>query len=74
MEFLVDPLAVDFGLMITTPPLVARYERLGWIKSAEYLWAEQPQGRKRLEFPVMVLSVKEDRWPQGEVDLCGLPW
>jgi len=72
--FLKDPLYVDFGMMIATEPMVPRYEKLGWKVAAQSMWIEQPEGRTTLNYPVMILPVCMQEWPQGEIDLCGLPW
>ena len=73
-EFLRDPLGVDFGLMICTEKMISRYEKLGWQLAARSMLADQPGGKTTIQYPVMVLPVKEKEWPQGEIDLCGLPW
>ena len=73
-NFLRDPLQVDFGMMIATEPMVPRYEKLGWSVEARSMWVEQPDGRTTMNFPVMILPVCSQEWPEGEIDLCGLPW
>lgn len=73
-EFLFDPLKVDFGLMIATEQVIPRYEKMGWQLVADSMWIEQPEGRKIFTTPVMILPVCKKVWPQGEIDLCGLPW
>lgn len=73
-DFLRDPLGVDFGLMICTEKMLARYEKLGWRLAARSMLADQPDGRVTIQYPVMVLPVQEKDWLQGEIDLCGLPW
>jgi len=73
-DFLQDPLKVDFGLMIATDQMIARYEKVGWKKVAHSLLMEQPAGKTTLNYPVMVLPVCKQNWPEGPIDLCGLPW
>ena len=73
-EFLYDTLKVDFGLMIATEQMIPRYIKTGWQLVADSMWIEQPEGRKLFTTPVIVLPVKRKTWPQGEIDLCGLPW
>jgi predicted acetyltransferase len=73
-DFLLDPLKVDFGMMIATEPMIPRYVKLGWKVVAKSMWIEQPDGRTRLNYPVMVLPVCQQVWPEGEIDLCGLPF
>jgi predicted GNAT family N-acyltransferase len=74
-KFLHDPLGVDFGLMICTEEMVPRYRKHGWKLAARSLTADQPDGRRvTIDYPVMILPVKEKDWPEGEIDLRGLPW
>jgi predicted acetyltransferase len=73
-EFLADPLKVDFGLMICTEPMIPYYEKMGWKLVAQSLMMEQSDGKKALNYPVMVLPVSKENWPEGMIDLYGLPW
>jgi aminoglycoside 2'-N-acetyltransferase I len=73
-EYLVDPLQVSFGLMISTPELIPRYSKRGWKVVADSLKCEQPEGKYTLQYPVMILPVKQKEWPAGPIDVCGLPW
>ena len=72
--FLLDPLKVDFGLMIAIESLVPRYESMGWKVVAQFLQIDQPDGKTTLNYPVLVLPVCRQEWPGGEIDICGLPW
>jgi aminoglycoside 2'-N-acetyltransferase I len=73
-HFLLDPLGVDFGLMITSEQLVPAYERRGWSLVTSSMLADQPDGKITLSYPIMIFPVKKDKWPEGTIDLCGLPW
>jgi hypothetical protein len=73
-DFLLDPLGVDFGLMIATVEMVSRYIKEGWSVVAQTMRIEQPDGKTSLNYPVMVLPVCKQNWPEGPIDLCGLPW
>ncbi len=73
-DFLKDPLKVDFGMMIATEPMISRYEKLGWTVAARSMLVDQPDGRTTLNYPVMILPVCRQDWPEGAIDLCGLPW
>ncbi len=74
LKFLHDPLKVDFAMMIATEPMVSRYEKIGWRVAARSMQVEQPDGKAMLNYPVMILPVCKEDWPEGEIDLCGLPW
>jgi len=73
-NFLREPLNVDFGMMIATEQMVPRYEKWGWKVAAHSMWIDQPYGRTTLNYPVMILPVCKQEWPEGGIDLCGLPW
>ncbi len=73
-NFLTDPLGVDFGLMIATDEMVHKYEKRGWKVAASSMLMDQPDGRRALSYPVMILPVTKQDWPDGVIDLCGLPW
>jgi predicted acetyltransferase len=72
--FLNDPLKVDFGLMIATEKMIPGYEKRGWKVVAQSMLTDQPVGKKNFIIPVMVLPVLKQDWPEGGIDLCGLPW
>ncbi len=74
MDFLADPLKVEFGLMTATVTVKPIYEKMGWKMVADSLLMEQPDGRKTFDYPVLVLPVAAQDWPEGEIDVCGLPW
>ncbi len=74
MEFLADPLKVDFGLMVATESVKPIYEKLGWKMVASSLLMEQADGKMPFNYPVLILPVLAQAWPAGEIDLCGLPW
>ncbi len=75
VDFLRDPLGVEFGLMTAIEKLVPRYERTGWRVTAHSLQFEQPDGGKgAFTYPVLILPVIKSDWPLGEIDVRGLPW
>ena len=73
-DFLRDPLQVDFGLMISTQEMVPHYLKAGWRKVADSLIMDQWDGKAKLNYPVMIVPVCQQDWPEGEIDLCGWPW
>jgi predicted acetyltransferase len=73
-DFLQDPLGVDFGLMVCTEKMVPRYQKSGWKLAAHSMLIDQTDRKMTLTYPVMVLPVTKQDWPEGEIDLCGLPW
>ncbi len=74
MEFLVNPLQAEFGLMTATEAVKPIYEKMGWTMVADSLLMEQPEGKQLFNYPVLILPVIAQDWPAGPIDLCGLPW
>jgi predicted acetyltransferase len=74
VDFLRDPLKVDFGLMIATEKMIPSYEKRGWKVVAQSIQIQQPDGRRAFSIPVMTLPVLKQDWPEGVIDICGLPW
>jgi predicted acetyltransferase len=74
MDFLRDPLQVDFGLMIATEQVIPSYEKYGWKVIAQSMLIDQPDGRRAFSIPILILPVCKETWPEGAIDLCGLPW
>jgi hypothetical protein len=60
--------------MIATERMISRYKKVGWKEVAHVLVVDQPTGKTMLNYPVMVLPVCKQKWPDGPIDLCGLPW
>lgn len=73
-DFMRDQLKVEFGLLVCSVELAGYYGRMGWQSVDGLLFADQPEGKTRLDMPVMVLPCGDKKWPDGSIDLCGLPW
>ncbi len=74
MAFIRDELHLQFALLVCRKDLEPFYERLGWQRAEEPLTFEQPSGKVVWPMSTMVLSCQEKRWPNGAIDLRGLPW
>ena len=88
-SFLLEELAVPFGLLVCAPALVHFYHKLGWQTvdgplicdqpasfqpGPEQVIASGPTHKVPLEGPIMVLPCRQEIWPAGLIDLCGFPW
>ncbi len=76
-DFLRDQLGMPFGLLGCEALNVPFYTRLGWQASeAEFIF-DQPDA-SGLRFPwrdvPMILPLTGAVWPDGDIDLRGLPW
>jgi predicted acetyltransferase len=73
-QFLQIELNIPFGLLVCALETQPFYMRLGWKLVATELWFTQNQKRRSLHTTVMILPFSKQEWPEGEIDLCGLPW
>ena len=73
-EIFCEELQVDFGLLICEHSLTSFYERLGWHAVDEPLVVDQPGGPLTMSEVAMVYSCRCESWPEGRIDLRGLPW
>lgn len=74
VNYLHQPLAVDFGLLVCSERMIPYYSKFGWRLISRPMWIDQPQGRVLYTAPIMILPVGKDKWPDGDIDLCGQPW
>jgi aminoglycoside 2'-N-acetyltransferase I len=74
-EYLREALKVDFGLLVCGPKVEPLYARLGWKMISSPVLVDQPGGKKvNLPGVIMILPCVKQDWPEGTIDLCGLPW
>jgi len=73
-SFMCEELEADFGLLLCADYLVPWYGKLGWRRVSAPLFFDQSTGKERWDMETMVLPCKEKEWPEGSIDLCGLPW
>jgi len=62
-----------FGLLLCMEQVVPFYERCGWQRVVAPLFYDQPSGKSQSDQHTMVYSCPNHTWPQGTIDLCGLP-
>jgi aminoglycoside 2'-N-acetyltransferase I len=67
-------LGVDFGLLLCGERLVPYYGRMHWQSIQAPLVFTQASGQIAWDEAAMYLPFKDTPWPEGPVDLCGLPW
>ncbi|MBE3067751.1 MAG: GNAT family N-acetyltransferase [Chloroflexi bacterium] len=72
--FIQTELKVFFGLLNCANESQPFYARLGWKTVSTELWFTENKKRRSLQTPVMILPLSNRDWPEGEIDLCGLPW
>lgn len=71
--FIGDRLKCDFAWLMCAEDLVPFYERLGWQRVQGPFYFHQPGGRVQGELAAMAFACQGRPWPEGELDLCGLP-
>jgi predicted acetyltransferase len=73
-NFILEQLQVDFGLLLTGNDIAPFYEKLGWSICKNPLYFDQSTGKTLSDDVTMILPNKNRLWPEGNIDLCGLPW
>ena len=72
--FIQTEIRTPFSLLICADETQPIYAHCGWQTVAKSLTFIQDSQRRRLETCVMILSLINQPWPAGEINLCGLPW
>ena len=73
-HFIRNELHLPFGLLTCNRRLEAFYQKLGWKTVKGPCVFEQPDGPRSCGGLTMVVECGEQAWPEGRIDLCGLPW
>lgn len=74
VSYLKDELRLPFGLLTCKPRLETFYTRLGWQTVASPTVFAQADGVRSCGGLTMIIECDGKHWPDGKVDLCGLPW
>ena len=74
VDFIGQELHLPCGLLTCQPRLEAFYNRLRWKTTKETCVFEQPDGPRSCGGLTMVVECGEISWPEGRIDLRGLPW
>ena len=72
--FICQSLDTEFGVLMCEEHMVHFYAKLGWVTVPEPLQFDEPWGKVTSPEVTMVLPCRGQEWPEGPVDLCGLPW
>ncbi len=72
--FMHKTLRVPFGLLVCADETQPVYARCGWQTVARKLIFIQDEKLRSLETCVMILPLTRQSWPEGEINLLGLPW
>jgi GNAT superfamily N-acetyltransferase len=67
-------LNAEFGVLICRREVAPVYERNEWFRVAGPTRFWQPTGTVTYPDDTMVLKLTARDWPDGPIDLCGLPW
>jgi len=74
VDFIWNQLNLPYGLLTCNPRLETFYQKLGWKTVKGPCVFEQPDGPRSCGGLTMVVECGEQAWPEGRIDLCGLPW
>ena len=72
--YMCEELGVEFGMLFCLPRLTPFYERQGWQLVSAEVEIEQPAGPVVWPYHVMVLPCGGRVWPDGRIEVGGLPW
>lgn len=72
--FMRETLQVPFSLLVCADETQPVYARCGWQTVARKLIFIQDEKVRSLETCVMILPLTGQPWPEGEINLLGLPW
>jgi GNAT superfamily N-acetyltransferase len=64
----------EFAFLFCNPELVKYYAGCGYLRVEAPLFIESRGERFAIDEIKMVLSLGSREWPEGEIDLLGLPW
>lgn len=73
-HFMLEYKEASFGLLVCAEEKRPFYGRAGWKYAADECFYTQAGNKRKLKSVVMVFPILDEDWPQGEIDLCGLPW
>ena len=74
VSFARDNLRLALGLLTCQPRLESLYSGMGWRTVTEPNVFVQPSGNRSYGGLIMVNEYDGVSWPEGKIDLCGLPW
>jgi hypothetical protein len=74
LVFISNKLGLPFGLLTCKPRLETLYSGMGWRTADGTNTFAQPTGNRSCGGLIMVKECGGIPWPEGEIDLCGLPW
>jgi aminoglycoside 2'-N-acetyltransferase I len=72
--FMRATMKVDFGLLACRPNTTPFYRKLGWQPIQEEVVFDFQGTKRLLPEMTMLLSLGDEPWPEGKIDLCGSPW
>ena len=74
VRFLSDELGLQFGLLTCQRRLGPFYEKLGWGPVEGPTVYAQPDGPRTCPGLTMIVECGSAPWPEGPIDMRGLPW
>ena len=74
VTFIKDELDAQFCFLLSREKVASLYIGRGWKLVEGPTTFEQPSGPTTYPQLTMVLPCGEEEWPEGLINLCGLPW
>jgi aminoglycoside 2'-N-acetyltransferase I len=73
-QFMQEEIKVTFGLLVCAEETQPFYARLGWKTVAKECWFSGKKELQCMQTVVMIIPLSKEIWPEGKINLCGLPW
>ncbi len=74
VKFMAERLRLEHALLLCHPLVSPLYAGLGWKPVAGPTSFAQPSGPAIYNRMTMVLQMGQSPFPEGPIDMCGLPW
>jgi aminoglycoside 2'-N-acetyltransferase I len=72
--FMLEKLGIFHGLLVCGAQRVSFYQSLSWQVVEDSMYFDQPSGKMKCDAATMIQCLTAAPWPEGMIDLCGLPW
>jgi GNAT superfamily N-acetyltransferase len=69
-----NELKCSFALLLCNGMPCSIYRKAGWKDVAKHIKYQENENKVQLETNVMVFEISDRSFPEGEIDICGLPW
>jgi predicted N-acetyltransferase YhbS len=73
-RFMKDDPWYQYGMLFCDPKRIPYYQKSGYVRISNPLYVRRDSDRHLFPDPCLVLNLRGNPFPPGEVDCMGLPW